>query len=191
LETVREVLFLSVPAGCIRAFRHALALLKGMHWRSYVTPSQAAVKKTPGSISLVRNVFDDEDGDAAMQAGGDFDIVTDEAHRWSSLDKAPILEHIDSAGIVNEFALLYDLRTSFPLHYIVFKQTASHLPHEGNSEQLFSRAGNLSDDNGRMDPARLGVWTSIGINYANFQPSVKAILECNPRTLPSQVRQGR
>jgi hypothetical protein len=79
---------------------------------------------------------------------------------------------------VNEFALLYDLRTSsFPLHYIVFKQTASHLPHEGNSEQLFSRAGNLSDDNGKMDPARLGVWTSIGVNYANFQPSVKAILE--------------
>ena len=92
-------------------------------------------------------------------------------------DKATILGHTDSAGIVNEFALLYDLRTSFPLHYIVFKQTASHLPHEGNSEQLFSRAGNLSDDNGKMDPARLGVWTSIGVNYANFQPSVKAIFE--------------
>ena len=75
-----------------------------------------------------------------MQAGGDFDTVTDEAHRWSSLDKATILEHTDSAGIMNEFALLYDLRTSFPLKYIVFKQTASHLPHEGNSEQLFSRA---------------------------------------------------
>ena len=28
-----------------------------------------------------------------------------------------------------------------------------------------------------MDPARLGVWTSIGVNYAIFQPSVKAILE--------------
>ncbi len=75
-----------------------------------------------------------------MQAGGDFDTVTDEAHCWSSLDKATILEHTDSAGIVNEFALLYDLRTSFPLKYIVFKQTASHLPHEGNSEQLFSHA---------------------------------------------------
>jgi hypothetical protein len=142
------------------------------------SPPRKQQKKTPGgSMSLVRNDSDDEDGDAAMQAGDDFDTVTDEAQRWSSLDKATILKHTDSAGIVNEFALLYDLRTSFPLHYIVFKQTASHLPHEGNSEQLFSRTGNLSDDNSRMDPARLGVWTSIGINYANFQPSVKAILE--------------
>ena len=34
----------------------------------------------------------------------------------------------------------------------VFKQTASHIPHEGNSEQMFSRSGALSDDNGKMDP---------------------------------------
>jgi hypothetical protein len=110
-----------------------------------------------------------------MQAGDDFDTVTDEAQRWSSLDKATILKHTDSAGIVNEFALLYDLRTSFPLHYIVFKQTASHLPHEGNSEQLFSRTGNLSDDNSRMDPAL----------------SLSAKCQGYPRTLPSQVQQGR
>ena len=68
-------------------------------------------------------------------------------------------------GIVNEFALLYELRSKFPLHYTVFKQTASHLPHEGNSEQLFSRSGMLSDNNGRGDPARLATWTSIGVNY--------------------------
>ena len=61
---------------------------------------------------------------------------------------------------VNEFALVYHLRQSFPLHFIVFKQTASHLPHEANSEQLFSRSGSLSDDNGKMDPAQLAVWTS-------------------------------
>ena len=60
---------------------------------------------------------------------------------------------------VNEFALVYHLRQSFPLHFIVFKQTASHLPHEANSEQLFSRSGSLSDDNGKMDPAQLAVWT--------------------------------
>jgi hypothetical protein len=35
----------------------------------------------------------------------------------------------------------------------------------------------VSDDNGKMDPARQGVWTSIGVNYAIFQPSVQAILE--------------
>ena len=86
-------------------------------------------------------------------------------------------EFRDESGIVNEFALVYHLRQSFPLHYVVFKQTASHLPHEGNSEQLFSRAGGLSDDNGKMDPARLAVWTSIGVNYSTFKPTDKQILE--------------
>ena len=56
-------------------------------------------------------------------------------------------------------------------------QTASHIPHEGNSEQLFSRSGALSDDNGKMDPARLAVWTAIGINSSTFRPTDKAILE--------------
>ena len=82
-----------------------------------------------------------------------------------------------SVGIVNEFALMYNVRHSFPLHYIVFKQTASHLPHEGNSEQLFSRSGALSDNNGKMDPTRLAVWTSIGVNYSTYKPTNEKILE--------------
>ena len=48
--------------------------------------------------------------------------------------------------------MLYKLRNAFPLHYIVFKQVSSHLCHEANTEQLFSLAGGLSDDNGKMDP---------------------------------------
>jgi hypothetical protein len=55
---------------------------------------------------------------------------------------------------------------------------ASHLPHEGNSEQLFSRTGALSDNDGKMDPTRLAaVWTSIGVKYSTFQPGHKQILE--------------
>ena len=59
----------------------------------------------------------------------------------------------------------------------MFKQTASHLPHEGNSEQLFSRSGALSDDNAKMEPTRLAVWTWIGVNYSTYQPSYQQILE--------------
>ena len=68
------------------------------------------------------------------------------------------------------------MRNQFPLHYIVFKQTASHLPHEANSEQLFSRSGAGSDDNSKMDPWRLGVWTSIGVNMATYMPDLDKIL---------------
>ena len=64
------------------------------------------------------------------------------------------------------------------MHYILFKQVSSHLPHEANTEQLFSHAGSLSDDNGKMDPYRLSVWVSIGANRNVFMPDTKAILEC-------------
>ena len=59
----------------------------------------------------------------------------------------------------------------------MFKQTASHIPHEGNSEQLFSHSGDISDNNGKMDPHRLAVWTSIGINYSNYMPPTDEILK--------------
>ena len=76
--------------------------------------------------------------------------------------------------------MLYHMRMvrhTFPLHYIVFKQVSSHLGHEANSEQLFSRSGKLSDDNGKMDPHRLAVWTSIGVNRRVYEPSVQQIME--------------
>eukprot|EP00966_Prymnesium_polylepis_P097167 2250554-Prymnesium_polylepis.1 len=88
----------------------------------------------------------------------DFDAVTDEVSRWETLDKSVISDFMDSDGLVNEFAMLYKLRTSFPLHCTVFKQVSSHLCHEANTEQLFSLAGKLSDDNGKMDPYHLSVW---------------------------------
>ena len=36
----------------------------------------------------------------------------------------------------NEFAMMWALRETFPLHYVVFKQTACHIPHEANVEQI-------------------------------------------------------
>ena len=132
---------------------------------------------TTASGFNVCNVSDDDEEDAQQQPVTDSDTVMDEVDRWSKLDKVTIKEFRDDAGIVNEFALLYKLRGAFPLHYTVFKQTAAHIPHEGNSEQIFSRSGALSDSNGKMDPARLAVWTFIGVNYSTFQPSDKQIIE--------------
>ena len=114
--------------------------------------------------------------------------MTEEAARWTDISKQKIREYKDADGVVNEFALLYDSRVQFPLHYIVFKQVSSHLAHEANSEQLFSRAGSLSPDNGKMSPTHLATWASIAVNYAVFQPSHTAILE---RYLLKFGRQGR
>ena len=78
-------------------------------------------------------------------------------------------------GLLNEFKMTYAFRHRFPLHYIVFRQVSSHLPHEGNVERYFSRAGNLSDPN--LDPEYLGILTMVGVNAKRFKPSVAAVKE--------------
>ncbi len=59
----------------------------------------------------------------------------------------------------------------FPLHFIVFKQTVCHLPLEANVEQVFSRAGNLSDPN--MDPEYLAHLVMVGIKKKSYKPVTK------------------
>ena len=65
-----------------------------------------------------------------------FDPVKVEIERWSDLAPETIQPYI-SDGMVNHFKLM---RLRFPLHFIVFKQVSSHIAHEANVEQYFSRA---------------------------------------------------
>ena len=92
--------------------------------------------------------------------------------RWRGLDPKLVSE-FSSDGLVNEYALLYHVRHTFPLSFIVFRQAASHLFHEGNTENVFSRSGALTDPN--MDPSYLGKLTSISVNAASSMPPSPAI----------------
>ena len=74
-------------------------------------------------------------------------------------------------GIV--FKMMWELRESFPLHFTVFKQTACHLSHEANVEQVFSRAGLLADPN--LLPAHLSTLVTVGFNKNAFKPQIAAI----------------
>ena len=154
--------------------------------------------------------------------------MTDEAERWSKLDKVTISEFKDEDGIVNEFGLMYaqqdarsnqpppffgslpsdpqslasrcgryHVRKSFPLHYQVFKQTASHLPHEGNSEQLFSRSGALSDDNGKMGCSQVsgntgntGLAQKAAHHLVVGELDARCTSRCGRRRLPAQTRRS-
>ena len=49
--------------------------------------------------------------------------------------------------MLNEFALMFDARVDFPLHYITFRRCGVAKPHEGNTENMFSLSGRLSDPN--------------------------------------------
>ena len=79
----------------------------------------------------------------------------------------------ESDGLLNEFEMMWALRERFPLHFIIFKQTACHLAHEANVEQVFSRAGNLSDPN--MDPEFLVHLVMAAANKKAFKPILQAI----------------
>ena len=59
------------------------------------------------------------------------------------------------------------------MHYIVFKQCASHLPHEANVEQIFSLAGKLADPNLGSD--KLSMLTRVHFNKKAFTPTVSDI----------------
>ena len=108
----------------------------------------------------------------AMPVVEEFDPVIDEMKRWEHLPRAMYEAFFAADGLLNEFAMYWALRERFPLHFTLFKQTACHLPHEANIEQLFSRAGLLSDPN--MDPVLLGKLTSITFNRKAYDPPVYA-----------------
>ena len=57
-------------------------------------------------------------------------LARSEMARWASLEKNAY------KGLINESAMMWALRQRFPLRFIVFKQTASHIPHEANMEEM-------------------------------------------------------
>ena len=82
---------------------------------------------------------------------------------------------VTKQGLLNEFAMMWALRETFPLHYVVFKQTACHIPHEANVEQIFSRAGLLA--NARLDPSYLALMVRVGFNKKSYKPTVRVTKE--------------
>ena len=65
--------------------------------------------------------------------------------------------------------MMWQLRVQFPLHYVVFRQTSAHLPHEANVEQAFSRAGGVTDPN--MDTGTLASMVSGNILTSSVLPA--------------------
>jgi hypothetical protein len=71
--------------------------------------------------------------------------------------------------------MMCQLRVLFPLYFFVFKQTESHLAAEANVEQVFSRAGQLSEVN--LDPDVLTDMVSIMVNKDEYKPCLKDIMD--------------
>ena len=62
------------------------------------------------------------------------DPVLDELKRWEGMGLKEYSMFVSEDGLLNEFAMMWALHETFLLHYIVFKQTACHIPQEANVE---------------------------------------------------------
>ena len=111
----------------------------------------------------------------AAEAEFQFDAAGVEIERYKYLAPEEVQPFLRADGLLDEFRMMHEFRHRFPLHHLVFKQTASHLPHEANVEQVFSRAGRISNPN--MTPAYLGTLVMVGMNKKNYSPPLNAIKE--------------
>ena len=138
-------------------------------------------KKMKASSSTSILLFDEDDEEVPNDDGNDDggvgsrnDEVAVEVERWKAISLETVNTFKDKeTGMINEFAFMWAKRKDFPLHFFVFKQTASHLPHEGNVEQIFSLGGRLSDPN--MNPEYLATLVFIGANETVYMPPTKDI----------------
>ena len=138
-------------------------------------------KVAPSGLSLFRGaLLKQSSTESSASAAADeeaVDTVLDELKRWEDkdlvIDLQEYSQYIAEDGLLNEFKMMWELRESFPLHFTVFKQTACHLSHEANVEQVFSRAGLLADPN--LLPAHLSTLVTVGFNRNAFKPQIAAI----------------
>jgi hypothetical protein len=135
-------------------------------------------KVTPTGLSLFRGAaLKPSSVDSSALAAADeetVDTVLDELKWWEDKDLREYSQYISEDGLLNEFfKMMWDLRESFPLHFTVFKQTACHLSHEANVEQVFSRAGLLADPN--LLPSHLSTIVMVGFNKNAFKPQITVI----------------
>ena len=103
------------------------------------------------------------------------DVVQMEAQRWSALPQEVIQACDPGGGVINEFDLIYSVRQEFPLHYTLFRQIATHIAHEANSESTFSEAGGLTHH--RMNADFLSLLVRINGNKATCKPAWEDIYE--------------
>ena len=123
-------------------------------------------------LECVCNQVDQLDTPPGDEAG---DQVNAEAQAWAALPEAEVALHRNGLGLVVEFALTSRLKKKFPLHYIVFRQSPSHLSHEGNAERVFFGAKISVRVDAKMRSSVSRLATKIGVNKKRFKPTVAAI----------------
>jgi hypothetical protein len=139
-----------------------------------LTTPQRSPRKTQkwsGGSSMLRGVSSLE---SEVTETADFDAVNDEIRRRWSLSEDDCQRFVNSEdGVLTEIEMMWQLRILFPLHFVLFKQTACRLSAEANVEQVYSRAGQLLD----VDPDALADMVSILVTKLAYKHSVKDTMD--------------
>ena len=106
--------------------RDAAATQGALPKRTVVAEQGRPAADSDAGPGLFRNILVMPPSAAATTTGADTtpaeDAVTFEIAMWKTIDQNTLQPFIDVDGLLNEMALMYKLRHSFPLHYRVFKQ---------------------------------------------------------------------
>ena len=103
----------------------------------------------PGFLQPLRNGSGCNTSATACGALSDTELLTGdpvlrEIKKWKNIPKQILKKYRNAEGWLDEFAMMSDLKSDFPLHYVVFRQTACHMAHEANVECVFSLAKRVS-----------------------------------------------
>jgi hypothetical protein len=124
----------------------------------------------PGKTSLFRAPAVPEDPVPVSD-----NAVAYEMQQWSELPRSVVDNFRDSQGILDEFALMSDQKSKFPIHCVVFERTAPHLASEADCETFFALTKGISDPN--MFPSMLRALSKISANVKILKPGWEQILE--------------
>ena len=126
-------------------FQLAETLYKGALRKAEEILGSTVITKEPAAPAAKKSKFDKPVGAESMLFRGaeqpdqptpdapELDAVADEITRWKYIAPAELAEFRCADGLLNEFKMMWKLRHRFPLHFIVFKQMACHLPHEASA----------------------------------------------------------
>ena len=155
-----------------------LSWLRSAHDKIVAKSPSHAERSSPRKPAKRSKLFSSfrQDHDEEATAEEDVaDAVTSEVASWAAIlpNGHEVSSFRDEDGLLDEYAMFWAWRKRFPLHFIVFKQTASHLPYEANVERVFSLAGYLSDPCRHAD--HLVDMVMASVNRKACDPSVDAI----------------
>lgn len=100
-----------------------------------------------------------------VRAQAAMNAVKKEIRNWNDLEAGKVAEHTSEDGTLDQYSLFSALHREFPIHFAAFRQIATCLSHEANTERVFSQAHDLSDPN--MHASNLALATFIRFNLKN------------------------